>query len=118
MASEADPTLSAIDRLFDFVDNKVDAVARVLNRTERTVNDVKRRDDIIDATATEKKPASKARTMTTSSTALARKPHFYIVEAVKNGQTVFVVTDGGKARTECANRDFAEKLLRALEASP
>jgi hypothetical protein len=117
VSDPADPTISAIDRLFDFIDKGVEATDRVLNRGKRVAEQQKARRDrreVIDAQSTPKatkKPAS--------TTAVAKRPHFYIVEAIdaKSGTTIFVVTDGGNARTECSSRAFAEKILRALERS-
>ena len=45
------------------------------------------------------------------------KPRFYIVEVVdpSSGNTLFVVTDGGRARAECTTRELAGQILRALE---
>jgi hypothetical protein len=112
-----DSTSAAIDRLFDLVDSGVDHLDRVLNRGKQIEEKHRARrgkhSEIIDAEATPKttKKAEKAPTV-----AVARKPHFYIVEAVApTGETHFVVTDGGNARTECASREFAERILRALE---
>lgn len=117
-----DETNRAIDRLFDFVDNGVEAVDRVLNRHKYTeeqhqVRRNKQQREIIDADP-DAKP--KARTSSSTATAVAKKPHFYIAEAVdpKSGHTIFVVTDGGYARTECSTREFAAQILRALEKAP
>ncbi len=119
----ADETTQAIDRFFDTLDNGVAAVDRVLNRTAQTTDRATRTVDqhkarrvkreVIEAEATPKKEPAKA-------TAVVRKPHFYIVEAVdpKSGSTIFVVTDGGAARTECATREFATRILLALEKAP
>ena len=115
-----DETNRAIDRLFDFVDNGVEAVDRVLNRHKYTeeqhqVRRSKQRREVIDAD-----PESKPKAKSSPSTAVAKKPYFYIVEAVdpKSGHTIFVVTDGGYARTECSTREFAAQILRALEKAP
>lgn len=111
-----DSTSRAIDRLFDFVDNGVEAVDRVLNRhkyTEEQHKDRrnKQRREVIDANPADK---SKAKS---SGTAVAKKPHFYILESTdKSGATIFVVTDGGSARAECTTRELAAQILRALEA--
>ena len=116
----ADETTRAIDRLFDFVDNGVEAADRVLNRHKYTeeqhqVRRSKQRREIIDAD-----PAPKPKAKASASTVVAKKLHFYIVEAVdpKSGSTIFVVTDGGNARTECSTREFAAQILRALEKAP
>jgi hypothetical protein len=54
-----------------------------------------------------------------STTALARKPRFYIIEAVTpSGVTEYVVTDGGNARAVCPSRASAEQILQALEKAP
>jgi hypothetical protein len=114
----ADETLAAINRVFDLIDKGADAANRVFVRGERLANDHKSRRapkrEVIDAEATPKGPAPK------KSTAVVRKPHFYIVEAAdpKTGATIFVVTDGGNARTECSTREFATKILLALEKAP
>lgn len=113
-----DETSRAIDRLFDFVDNGVSAMDRVLNRHKYTEEQhqerSKKRREVIDAES-DSKPKTKAKASTT--VAVARKPHFYIVEAVdpKSGGTIFVVTDGGFARAECTTRELAGQILRALE---
>jgi hypothetical protein len=114
-----DETIQAIDRFFDRIDKGVEVADRVLNRgqqaadrskqvvDEHKVRRVKR--EVIDTAATPKKEPVKT-------TAVVRKPHFYIVEATdKSGSTIFVVTDGGKARTECGTREFAHRILCALE---
>lgn len=124
--SVPDETTRAIDRLFDFVDNGVDAMDRVLNRHKYTEEQhlerrKQQRREVIDATPEsspkEKKPAKPSST----AVAVSKKPHFFIMESVdpKSGSTIFVVTDGANARTECASREFAERILRALmEGSP
>lgn len=109
-----DPTTEAIDRLFDIVDRGVEHVDRVLNRGKNVEEQHRvrhaKRSEIIDADSPQKT------TKANKTTAVARKPRFYIVEAVgPSGTTHFVVTDGGDARTECTSREFAEKILRALE---
>jgi hypothetical protein len=119
--TDSDPTLSAIDRLFDFVDDKVEKIDHVLNRAKYTEDKhharrSKRSAEIIDATEVAPK-AKKAAASPPSATAMTRKPHFYIVESITPTGMSFVVTDGGKARTECSTREFAEKILRSLEAS-
>jgi hypothetical protein len=118
----ADETIQAIDRVFDLIDKGVDAADRVLNRSKHvavrgaeTVDQAKarrtKRVEVIDAvgTPTKKEPVK--------TTAVVRKPHFHIIEATdpKSGNTLFVVTDGGAARTECTTREFANQILRALE---
>lgn len=117
----SDPTTRSIDRIFDFIDNAVDGADRILNRSKYTEEQLqehaqerRRKRQVIDAVP--EKPAKPSPT----AVAVARKAHFYIVEAVdpKSGQTIFVVTDGGNARTECATREFATQILRALEKAP
>ena len=116
-----DSTTRAIDRFFDGVDKAIDTTARVLNRSEQTEEKLKqtrpKRRAVIDApvSAPKDKPAAKPAAKTPAS-----KPHFYIVESVhpKTGETSFVVTDGGNARTECATREFANQILKALEQAP
>ena len=101
----ADETARAIDKLFDWVDSSVDAADRMLNRHKYTeeqhqVRRSKQRREVID---TDSSPKPKAKDPKgSSSTAVTKKPHFYIVEAAdpKSGSTIFVVTDGGSARTE------------------
>lgn len=119
--SVPDETTSAIDRIFDFIDSGVDAADRVLNRSKRTEEKLQqkargKRREVIDAAAASPKP----KTTTTAATAVVARPHFYIVESVdpRSGNTIFVVTDGGNARTECATREFAAQILRALEKAP
>lgn len=110
-----DGTLEAIDRLFDLVDQGVDHVARVLNRSKQTAERHQGR-------KLRRPPAptpSRATARPSTTTALARKSRFYIVEAVTpSGVTEFVVTDGGNARTVCPSRAFAEQILHALEKTP
>lgn len=113
----ADSTTSAIDRLFDFVDGGVEKIDRVLNRGKYTEEQHHarrgKRPDVIDAAPTRKMPKKPS----SSTSALARKPRFYIVESISSSGTLFVVTDGGSARTECSTREFANKILAALEKS-
>jgi hypothetical protein len=118
----ADETTRAIDKLFDFVDNGVDAMDRVLNRHKYTEElhqeRRKQRREVIDAEP-ESSAKPKAGTPATA-VAVSKKPHFYLMESIdpKSGNTVYVVTDGANARTECPTRAFAEKILRALESTP
>lgn len=119
-----DPTIRAIDRLFDLVDSGVEKIDHVLNRTKSTEEQHRarrKRSEVIDATPTPTptKPAKKdaSARAPASASGLVHKARFYIVESITDGTTLFVVTDGGKARTECSTREFAEKILRALEAS-
>jgi hypothetical protein len=116
----ADETIQAIDRVFDLIDKGVDAADRVLNRGKQSADRGSRTLDqhkprrakpaVIDAEATLK-------TEPVKTTAVVRKPHFHIVETTdpKSGSALFVVTDGGAARTECTTREFANQILRALE---
>ena len=117
-----DGTLEAIDRLFDLVDHGVDHVARVLDRGRQTAerHRVRKQRRVESPTSTlTSSPRKTSSTPAASSTALARKSRFYIVEAVTpSGVTEFVVTDGGKARTACPSRAVAEQILRALEKAP
>jgi hypothetical protein len=120
--------MDAIDRFFDVVDRGVDHVDRVLNRGKQTVSQHRarraRRPEVIEADAAQKPsereaPSTSAASVGVTTTALARKPRFYIVEAIaKSGGTRFVVTDGGSARAECTSRELAERLLHALQAAP
>jgi len=136
-----DETTAAIDRIFDFIDKGVDAADRVLNRSERTTERSKQaakqfharrgKREVIDAEIVEAPskneaakngaPKTEAPPKTTpSTTAVARKPRFYIVETTdpKSGAALFVVTDGRNARTECSSRKFATQILAALEKAP
>ena len=122
-----DSTTRAIDRFFDGVDKAIDTTARVLNRSEQTEEKLKqtrpKRRDVIDAPVSAPKDTSKAGAKPApkpASKPAAQKPHFYIVESVhpKTGETSFVVTDGGNARTECATREFVNQILKALEQAP
>ncbi len=116
-----DPTISAIDRVFDLVDSGVEKIDRVLNRgkyTEEQHRARRKRSEVIDATSTEEAAKKDSPAKTAASTAIARKPRFYVVESIAGGTTLFVVTDGGSARAECTTRELAEKILRALEAGP
>ena len=117
-----DSTSEAIDRLFDVIDKGVDTADRLFNRGKE-VADLHRtrrpKREVIEAEATQrpKKVTKPAAASTPPSTAVVRKPRFYIIEAVdpKSGATIFVVTDGGNARTECGTRAFAHQILQALE---
>jgi sRNA-binding protein len=124
-----DSTTEAIDRFFDLIDNGVEKVDHVLNRTKRTEDlhqarkSKSKRGEVIEAEVkevketkeTKKKPAQPQ----APAQAIVRKPHFYIVESITPAGTIYVVTDGGNARTECSTRAFAETVLRALrEATP
>lgn len=112
---EAVTDTSGIDRIFDLVDNAVDKVDRVLNRTKHTEDQHRTRraksGTMIDAALKAEAPAS-------SSTALAPR-RFRIVEAIaaESGTTIFVVTNGS-VRAECTTRELAEKILRGLETAP
>jgi hypothetical protein len=123
-----DSTTKSIDSFFDAIDRVVDSTDRVLNRSKRTEDQLDahrpkraKRAEAIDVEASERKPrASTPSTKPVQATqrlAIARKPHFHIVEKISPSGTIFVVTDGGAARTECATREFAEKILRALESA-
>lgn len=118
--SVPDPTINAIDRFFDVIDGGVEKIDHALNRGKRTeeLHQARRaRREVIDATAEVIKEGAPAKGRSPSS-ALVRRPHFYVVESITPSGTIFVVTDGGNARTECSTREFAEKILRALEAGP
>ena len=115
----ADDTTRAIDRFFDTVDGGIEKVSRVINRTQRTEEQIRaetKRRVVIDAEATERRKASPPST----STSVAARPRYRIVESIdpKSGNTIFVVTDGNGARTECAIREFATQILKALEKTP
>lgn len=119
----SDPTTRSIDRIFDFIDTAVDATDRVLNRSKYTDEQLqeqvkergRKRREVIDTVPEKAKPSS-----STAVAKVEKKPHFYIAESVdpKSGKTIFVVTDGGKARTECGTREFAAQILQALEKAP
>lgn len=115
-----DSTDAAIDKFFDTIDRAVDSADRILNRSKQVADrhrpDKRRsnRQAVIEAEATTKPPTTKK----AEGTSIAKKPHFYIVESITSAGTLFVVTDGGNARTECQTREFAEKILRALEKAP
>lgn len=113
----ADDTTRAIDRFFDTLDKGVDAATRVLDRSKYTEDQLKahgKRREVREVIDVEPAPKSKA---VSKETAVAKRPHFYIVESVdpKSGDTLFVVTDGGNARAECTTRELAAQILRALE---
>lgn len=116
-----DSTTEAIDRFFDLVDNGVEKIDHVLNRGKHTAEQHRarrgKRPDVIEAVQAKPKATKKDATAAASTTALVRKAHFYIVESPTPTGVIFVVTDGGKARTECSTREFAEKILRALEVA-
>lgn len=118
--SVTDPTINAIDRFFDLVDGGVEKIDHALNRGKHAEGQQRARRqkrEVIDAESAEvTKKAVPAKDSSTA--ALVRKPHFYIVESITPSGTLFIVTDGGNARTECSTREFAEKILRALEAAP
>ncbi len=122
-----DETTRAIDRFFDVIDNGVDTAQRLLNRSSQAEEKLqpKRRREVIDAGAEQvKKPTAKspatARPAGAPTAVAKKKPHFYIVEATdpRSGDTIYVVTDGGAARTECPSREFAAQILKALEKAP
>lgn len=119
----SDPTLSAIDRVFDFVDQGVEKVDRVLNRSKYTEEQHafrrSKQQVVIDTAATIKVKKKKDAQAPAATTALVTRK-FRIVESIDaaSGKAIFVVTDGAAARTECTTREFAEKILRALETSP
>jgi len=133
----SDPTISAIDRFFDAVDKGVDAADRILNRSKHADDELKAagrrsRRAIIDAMPVEKPttkvapapaaacsrpPSPTCGPATATGTGIVRKSHFYILETQDNhtGATIYVVTDGCNARTSCSTREFANKILQALE---
>lgn len=116
-----DPTINAIDRFFDLVDGGVEKIDHALNRgksTEGQHRSRRQKREVIDASSAEVKGDAPAKDQAPSASALVRRPRFYVVESITPSGTIFVVTDGGNARTECSSREFAEKILRALEAAP
>lgn len=111
-----DPTINSIDRFFDLLDAGVEKVDHVLNRGKRTEEQQRARRrgrEVIDAKVVESPRARSA--VSRPALVLAKAPKFYIVESITAAGTLFVVTDGGNARTECTTRAFAEEILRALE---
>lgn len=117
-----DSTLEAIDRFFDALDSGVEKIDHALNRGKQLEEKQRarraKRSEVINAVATPK-PRKRPEAPSASSTSmtLSRKPRFKIVESILPSGTIFVVTDGGNARTECSTREFAQKILRALEGS-
>lgn len=110
-----------IDRVFDLVDRTIDNVDHVLNRAKYTEDQHRarhaKRPVVIDTACAVKVVKAETPPQPSTSTALAIR-RFRLIEAVDaSGQTIFVVTNGATARAECATRELAEKLLRALEAS-
>lgn len=116
----ADDATRAIDGVFDLIDGFADKADRLFNRAKYTGEKYKEQKtkapEVIDVTPNEPK-ADKSAAASSSSKAVVKKANYRIVEAVKNGETVFVVTDGGSARTECQDRAFAEQLLTMLKAA-
>lgn len=106
-----DPIISAIDRLFDLVDNGVEKVDHFVNRVKRT-------DDLHHKRVAERAPKAAAKAASTE-TSVARRPGFRLIEATdaQTGQTIFVVTNG-TVKAECIKREDALELLRRLEATP
>jgi hypothetical protein len=126
----ADSTISAIDRIFDLVDNLVERTDHALHRGKQTeekhrARHTKKPPEAIDAASTVKTPSSTTSTPSTpstpstSSTALATRRCFRIVESItpETGVMIFVVTNGAQ-RAECTTRELAEKIMRGLEAAP
>ena len=119
----SDETIRAIDRFFDVLDKGVETADHVLNRSKQTEDQLKRRAkrrEVIDAESAPKPKAPKTPAASSTAPAVAKRPHFYIVESVDphSGATLFVVTDGGNARAECTTRELAGEILRALEKAP
>ncbi len=117
-----DSTINAIDRLFDCIDSGVEKIDHVINRAKYTEKQhlarrAKGVEVIVDAP--KQKPAKKRAALAESSpsSALVRKPRFYITEAISSSGTLFVVTDGGKVRAECTTRELALRLLHSLETA-
>lgn len=116
-----DSTTRAIDRFFDRIDDAVETADRVLNRGKSTEDKLQqkrtKRRPVIDAESAPKTAPKAKEAPSAGPPTVTKKAHFYIVEAVdpKSGDTIFVVTDGGNARTECATREFANQILQALE---
>lgn len=87
---------SAIDRVYDFVDNVVDAFDRGADRAK----------DLDDRAARR------------ASTAIAKRPSWRIEEVTDatSGAKIWIVTDGAGARAECTTPELAATILRKLEA--
>lgn len=116
-----DSTSNAIDRFFDCIDSGVEKIDRVINRAKYTEEQhLERRGKSVEVVAGPSKQKSlkkrAALVAAGSTTALVRKPRFYITEAISPSGTLFVVTDGGKVRAECVTRELAAQILGALEA--
>jgi len=117
--------MNAIDRFFDLVDRGVDRADHLLSFGKKPVGKARthkaRGAEAVVAevvpNSSNPKPLGARGTLGTGN-GLVRRSRFYIVEAVVSGTTQFVVTDGGKARTVCPTRPFAEQLLIALEKAP
>lgn len=112
-----DSTINAIDRLFDCIDSGVEKIDHVINRAKYTEKQhLARRAKGAEVIASPpKQKPSKKRAALPSTSALVRKPRFYIVESIVPSGTLFVVTDGGKSRAECSTHELALKLLHSLE---
>jgi hypothetical protein len=118
----SDSTTSAIDRVFDLVDNGVEKIDRVLNRAKYTEEQHRsgraKRPEVIDTAGAEPARAPAPARAAATSTGIAVR-RFRIVEAIvpESGATIFVVTNGTQ-RAECTTRELAEKILGMLEAAP
>ncbi len=95
---------SFIDRIFDRIDNGIDAVDRVVNRHKHA------EDKILET----KSPSPKA---VSSKKQLATVSRFRVEEVMDatTGEMVFVVTDGQGTSCDCTSREIADRILQALE---
>ncbi len=118
-----DPSITAIDRVFDLVDGAVDKVDRVLNRARYTEEQHRarraKRPVVIDTAASVRVVSTKAAPPSPAESSAIASRRFRVVEKVdsSSGSTIFVVTNGGDDRVECSTRELAQKILRALETS-
>ena len=105
---------SGIDSVFDFIDNGIDQIDRVLNRHKHI-------DDKLKGAHDEPPPASEVKSAkpSTPSTPWPARHRFRLIESLdgETGETYFVVTNGIE-RTECNSRAMAEQIMRAMEPTP
>jgi hypothetical protein len=91
-----------VDTFFDRLDNAIESVDRVVNRSQNTTAKLGG-----ETKAQSAKPSS--------STAIARARVYRTIESVdgETGHPVFIVTDGND-RCECSSRELAERVCRSL----
>lgn len=118
----SDSALNAINHFFDLIDKSVDVLAQAFNRGKafegKRQTPLKKQTSVSGGApqpSNKTQPSKKGLTQPVKKASSARKASFYIVESITPLKTLYVVTDGGKARTECDTRDFAERVLRSLE---